>query len=645
MKHFARRAGKTMPLVLVVLSVLLLAGLAWWRAARDSRHDRTAGATKESPRRPAAGKPRSKPKSRHVRGFVGSAACATCHAEIAETYKSHPMSLSFTPEPAEPSVESYDRDTQFQALRSPHTYRVTRDGGRIVHHELLLDEQGETLYDQAVPVAFAIGSGTRGCTYAVNRQGILTVSPISWFTLAHEKKWNLSPGYASERDPGFDRRVTEDCLLCHAGRYANASNQADVFAQEPILEFAIGCERCHGPGEKHVKLHQSGTAVTLPDRTIVHPGRLPPRERESICNQCHLEGRMRVARYAQRLSDFQPGMSLENLWSVLVVPEESLASGSARAVSQAEQMVSSTCFQASEGRMGCTSCHDPHRSVASKTHAEQSEFYRDRCLTCHEDPDCTASPESRASVENSCIDCHMRSLSDTNIAHAAQTDHRIQRREDPVDASPRPRVDPRNLAFFDGADQRMQAWEVDRARGIQYVAAGVAIGEAAAEIVDEGAKLLLPARAIHPDDVLTLESLGAAAMSRGRPETALKFWREALAIDPKHERILNLAAGLTLRSEQFEACMEYNERLLTINPWGPVQQARRATLLDHAGKLREAIQAAEKSLELDPGQLPLREWLVDACQRANRHARAEQERILLGKMKQVLNAEPPRPSP
>ena len=42
-------------------------------------------------------------------------------------------------------------------------------------------------------VRFALGSGTRGIAFLIERDGFLFQSPIAWF--AQQGRWDISPGY------------------------------------------------------------------------------------------------------------------------------------------------------------------------------------------------------------------------------------------------------------------------------------------------------------------------------------------------------------------------------------------------------------------------------------------------------------------
>ena len=78
------------------------------------------------------------------------------------------------------------------------------------------------------------------------------------------------------------------------------------------------------------------------------------------------------------------------------------------------------------GELGCISCHDPHRLPPPATKAE---YYRGRCLECHEQRGCAlpaAERRSRGPGED-CIACHMPRPAVADIPHTVTTDHRIPR--------------------------------------------------------------------------------------------------------------------------------------------------------------------------------------------------------------------------
>ncbi|MFM9116250.1 MAG: hypothetical protein ACKOU6_08830, partial [Planctomycetota bacterium] len=124
-------------------------------------------------------------------GFTGSATCAECHAEIAEKFARHPMGRSFARVTDAEPVEKYE-ETEFSPP-GPRSYRVERDGEQVFHHERMVDAAGEAIYDQRVPVRYALGSGQHGRSYLIEKEGNLWQSSIGWFTAG--ETWGLSPGY------------------------------------------------------------------------------------------------------------------------------------------------------------------------------------------------------------------------------------------------------------------------------------------------------------------------------------------------------------------------------------------------------------------------------------------------------------------
>ena len=166
----------------------------------------------------------------------------------------------------------------------------------------------------------------------------------------------------------------------------------------------------------------SAAAIPDDDDTIVNPKKLAdPVLREAICQQCHLAGEKRVNRLGRDISEYRPGLPLHYFVSTYVTPPD--ATDSRKAVSQVEQVALSKCYEMSNGKLGCISCHDGHRFPTPK---EQVSYYRERCLNCHKDSSACSLPLSkRQAVEDSCYHCHMPALSSSNIVHASITDHRI----------------------------------------------------------------------------------------------------------------------------------------------------------------------------------------------------------------------------
>src|SRR5262249_11500063 len=199
---------------------------------------------------------------------------------------------------------------------------------------------------------------------------------------------------------------------------------------------------CHGPGELHVASAHKLEKGEI-DYTIVNPKHLEPTLREAVCQQCHLQGQMRVLSRGRDVWDFRPGLPLHLFYAVFF---DAPGQEHYKAVGQVEQMYSSKCFKKSKGRrnaqdgllgLACISCHDPHRMPEEK---ERLAFYRNGCLKCHQEersrpPDdahpataCNEALAKRQANQDNCWACHMPRMTNKDVAHTALTDHRILKR-------------------------------------------------------------------------------------------------------------------------------------------------------------------------------------------------------------------------
>jgi hypothetical protein len=555
--------------------------------------------------------------------FVGSAACTVCHAEIARRYEGHPMSqAAAVNRPDDTPQVSSQSPVHFQT--GPFEYAVERADDTVVHREILRDGRHRVVVEQSVEVPYTLGSGVRGKSFLIDRGGRFYQSPISWYS--QEGKWDLSPGYSLEISATrFERRVTDDCLSCHAGRMQVAdADTPDVYRAPHFLEFGIGCERCHGPGRGHVELFEGG-AVRPPgaDLKIVNPGKLDAWQRDSVCFQCHLLAR-RVPRYGRRVFDFRPGQGLEEVLTVLVHPDDTSEGTPDKAVSHVQEMYASRCFQRSDGKFSCTSCHDPH-GVPPADQGEKEAFFNRRCGECHGREGCAApQPEQAAEpFQGSCVQCHMPRRTAGDIAHTSQTDHRVRRRPGPP---PSDRPDESPLVFFAHMGEGLEPWEALRAQGL------AAAEEAYTFIAQDPRKLLgtvdvlKQAHAAQPADHRVLQALGAVHYLAGRDAESRQWFERALPHAPRDEETLKMLGIACYRTGDFASGLKYLEQAIEVNPWNAEVYARYAVMAAVFEDLPTAIAAARKGLELAPALVPLRRDLVKFLEESGQTREATQER-------------------
>ncbi|MBX3444039.1 MAG: hypothetical protein KF774_16645 [Planctomyces sp.] len=551
-----------------------------------------------------------------AQGYVGSQACAACHQKEVDEYHGHPMASSLASTLGAEPVESYEQ-TEFSPLPG-FEYYVERNEDAVIHHERRRDADGEVIYDQGIPVHFAVGSGTRGRTYLINDEGRLYASMVTWYT--ESGQWGLSPGYQPGLNLRFERRVSEGCIACHSGRVEKHPAEQDRFASQPFLEESIGCERCHGPGESHIAF-RSGTPEANSSDPIFNPANVSDARRDAVCNQCHLQGRRRVVRYGKSEFDFRPGQFLSDNW-ITFLKTEGVAEGDAAAVSQVEQMYASRCYTATQGALSCITCHDSHDVPQGEA---RHAAHRQKCLSCHSpgQTECSESLETRhaATEVDSCMVCHMPKFPAVDV-HAAQTDHRILKRPAPNRAEPRPvgqRPMQQEAVIFEEPGAVVPDWELNRARGIT-LAERVQLNDERTAV--PAINLLLSVIPRAPQDLESRYAAGIAFHAIQQPSLAVQAWEQALEIQSEHEDTLHALASLYHELKELPAAREYYERLLKVNPGRSQSWGRLAHVLGQLGELEAGIEAANRALEINPSLMQTHQWLAEVYHRVGKHQQA-----------------------
>ena len=359
--------------------------------------------------------------------YIGDQRCRPCHLREFANYRRTGMGRSMSLPGEVPELQGSALPVTVKVDSPGRSYRVYRSGGKIFHEARAIDESARQIFSDTHEVTYAVGSGRTGRSYFVRRGEELFISPLSYYS--SERRWDLSPGHETGQFRNFNRPAGELCVSCHSGLrlVEGASNS---FRLPAAGSLSIGCERCHGPGQIHAGARDPQTAR----RSIVNPAKLPDALRDDVCNQCHLAGDARVVRPGKTYADFRPGLALDDIVTIYSVPPGLKPSGM-QALSHVSQLHLSRCWTATDGRMGCITCHNPHGEPNTD---EAAAYFRQRCLTCHSQRGCSLPLTSRQQTRpsNNCIECHMPRRSLTNIAHSALTDHRIPRMKAAADPMP-----------------------------------------------------------------------------------------------------------------------------------------------------------------------------------------------------------------
>ena len=344
-------------------------------------------------------------------GFVGSQACRECHVKQFESYNqtAHSRALTEVVPDNEPS------DNEFNHAVSGRRYRVSRNENQLILEESLPLNDGTEFPLTSAVARYRVGSGHFARTYLCDAgDGFLVESPISWYESTNG--WDMTPGFDKLAHASFSRQILENCLWCHAGRVELSTISNMRFR---LIENAIGCERCHGPGEAHVNRQATlRSSTTEPDDSIVNPRRLSRKLAEAVCQQCHLQGDIHIGGHHVRAADYRPGRALEDFATIYRLRKRDT---DMTVVGHVEQFHASKCYQQSE-TLTCVTCHNPHETIATN---ERTEHFRSICMTCHSDPGCRLPIAVREEQsKNDCLQCHMPK-SPTEVTHVAFTHHRI----------------------------------------------------------------------------------------------------------------------------------------------------------------------------------------------------------------------------
>ena len=533
--------------------------------------------------------------------YVPDETCALCHEEIAATYSaSVGMARAFAaPQNALP-VERFD---QFPFFHEPSGmyYALERRGDELWFHQYQQDGAGQPINAWDVQVEWVLGSGHKSRSYLYRTpNGELYQLPISWYS--DDSKWAMSPGYDKANHLGIQRRVSRECMFCHNAYPPAADNEdaqnAPQFFPEHLPE-GIGCQRCHGPGADHVESAVAQESETSIRGQIVNPANLAARERDDVCNQCHLLPAVGVAgvrRFDRMEYSFRPGQRLSDYLIHVDIDEDDRPSTERFEINHhAYRLRQSVSFQESDGKLTCITCHNPHDR--SQTPAELTVHYRQICLECHTaHPERPTTPGYDGIADDDCVGCHMPQRRTQDVVQVVMTDHKIQIPPEADLLAPlaeRHDVDGTDIFLYD-PDHGLPPPQAN-----MYLAAAVLRAVANTEAQTELARLLASEGTFELPPVYALVRSYLQKREYGQAEAILA---QLMAAAPD-EALAQEWAGLVLVAQaRYSEAIPLLERLTAEHPdWADsvyhLGLAYRAT-----DRPEEALVALEQALALRPTQ-------------------------------------------
>jgi hypothetical protein len=528
-------------------------------------------------------------------GYIGSDACAQCHAEFFNRYSQTSMGRSMsavTPEllrtiPVEASI--YDE-------RIDRHFEVYAKDGKLYQTEFHSKADQEPTFRDTHALNWILGSGMNGFGGIVQRDGFLFQAPLSFYSKANG--WALSPGYEFG-DYGFSRPILAGCIFCHSGGPRPIAASNGHFEDPPFSELAIGCENCHGPGALHrTSVLAAGHEFKGKNLHIVNPARLSPALVDNICMSCHQTGDVRVLKPGKTYQDFRPGTPLDDTLSILMIPPVRETPPQADHLEHYYSMTLSKCYRSSRRAMSCITCHDPH---VEPSRDEAPRYFASKCMQCHTDKSCRLAPEARqrSNPPNNCIGCHMPQRDVKVIQHSSITNHRILARPDepfPDITFDQTTSTLPDLIHLNPAPTRKT---VPLPRLTLLQAYGE-LSETHPQYTNRYFAVLGELENTEANDALVQSALGHRDLKDGKFAEAARHLQLSIRIDPRQASVYGDLADALAKLDRHDESLAALQKGIALDPFNPVLQKSLIVQLIQAKRHADAKTALEHYLEVFP---------------------------------------------
>jgi DmsE family decaheme c-type cytochrome len=212
------------------------------------------------------------------------------------------------------------------------------------------------------------------------------------------------PGAQTSTPPGNGYVGSDTCIMCHDAEDKSMKASKHGMARNPRTPAAAhGCESCHGPGQAHVDDDAKGHIRTF--------GTLKPAEINETCLSCHNRGAhagWEGSAHERRNLSCTTCHSVHSPKSEtrqLKQPTETQVCAACHRLQVTKTERAVAHMPVREGKMSCSSCHNPHGSISNVKNLKTGSSVAELCTSCHTEMRGPMLFE-HAPVRENCATCH-----------------------------------------------------------------------------------------------------------------------------------------------------------------------------------------------------------------------------------------------